>query len=140
MRERAPGLRTRAGDDFLNDDAHRDSPDRAAPQDDDDRFRRNPARRHRLPPPIGAEAALCASPSSGRFGGWRATFAVQQQPDGGVIRLPVPWPPNEPLLGEQRAAAVFRWTAGMLAQVGQTPADVEACLRVAILRSTGASP
>jgi hypothetical protein len=83
---------------------------------------------------------LCASPSSGRFGGWRATFAVQQQPDGGVIRLPVPWPPNEPLLGEQRAAAVFRWTAGMLAQVGQTPADVEACLRVAILRSTGASP
>jgi hypothetical protein len=100
-------------------------------------FARHRGRNYRLRPAIGTEVALCApSPSGGRYHGWTAVFAVQKTQSGDVIRLPVPWPPGTPLLGEQRAKAVFDWSAQMFARQGKTPADVEAHLCLAILRST----
>ena len=145
-RRAAPGVAPRlTADGFLHDDARRNKPNRAAPQGfvagDRDWFARHIGRNYRLRPPTGNETALCApSPHSGRFHGWRAVFVVRRTPSGDIIRLPVPWPPGTPLLGEGRAKAVFDWSAGMFARAGQSPADVEARLRRAIQRAAGGSP
>lgn len=150
MKARTPGWRTRAGDDFLYDDVHRDSPDRAAPQDDgepmhvsgytlqfgdgplvpcaeaseDDRawFSRNVARNHRIRPPIGGEReAFKDGPRR-----LKPIMIVRQVEPGARIRVSA-WATRRPLNSERLGRSLF----------DQIAADWQLCAKVEALARAG---